>query len=76
MRPLEGASRVKLPTWTEHSDFVNPFEFLAFLEMVRGLGPFDVMLEAKARDLALLALRADAARFAPQQAPDLAVFLT
>jgi len=71
MRPLEGASRVKLPTWTEHSDFVNPFEFLAFLEMARSLGPFDVMLEAKARDLALLALRADVARFAPQQAASL-----
>ncbi len=65
MRPLEGSSRVKLPTWTEHSDFVNPFEFLAFLEIAKDLGPFDIMLEAKARDLALLALREDMRRFAP-----------
>jgi len=71
MRPLEGSSRVKLPTWTEHSDFVNPFEFLAFLEMSKSLGPFDIMLEAKARDLALLALRADMMRFAPELAANL-----
>lgn len=71
MRTLEGSSRIKRPTWTEHSDFVNPFEFLSFLEMARGLKPFDIMIEAKARDLALLALREDVQRFAPHLADEL-----
>jgi UV DNA damage endonuclease len=57
-----------MPTWTEHSDFINPFEFIAFLRMAQDLRPFDVMLEAKARDLALLKLREDLHRFAPDLA--------
>jgi UV DNA damage endonuclease len=73
MRPLAGGStpgagRIKLPTWTEHADFVNPFEFIAFARDVADLLPFDVMLEAKARDLALLQLRDDLLRFAPDLA--------
>ncbi len=68
MRPLEGTGRVKMPTWTEHSDLVNPFELIAFMRMAEGLPPFDVMLEAKARDLAVLKLREDLARFAPELA--------
>lgn len=62
MRRMEGTSRLKTPSWTEHSDFVNPFAFIAF---ARQLDRCDVMLEAKARDLALLQLRRDVARFAP-----------
>jgi UV damage repair endonuclease len=46
--------------------FVNPFEFIAFLDAARGLPPFDVMLEAKAADLALLRLRDDLRRYAPE----------
>jgi len=68
MRPLEGAGRVKVPTWTEHSDLVNPFEFIAFMRMAEGLRAFDVMVESKARDLAVLKLREDLARFAPDLA--------
>ncbi|MHB0858584.1 MAG: UV DNA damage repair endonuclease UvsE [Anaerolineae bacterium] len=68
MRPLEGSGRIKMPTWTEHSDFANPFEFIAFLRLAEGLRPFDVMLESKARDLALLKLREDLMRFAPDLA--------
>ena len=64
----EGA-RIKLPTWTEHSDFVNPFEFIAFMREMAGLPPLDIMLESKARDLALLKLREDLQRFAPDWAP-------
>jgi UV DNA damage endonuclease len=42
--------------WTSHADFVDPFEFERFLE--RGaVRPFDVMLEAKAKDLAVIALQ-------------------
>lgn len=63
-----GEGRVKMPSWTEHADCVNPFEFVRFLERAEGLPPFDIMLEAKARDLALLRLRQDLARYAPEWA--------
>ena len=66
LRPTAAGARVKMPTWTEHSDLVNPFAFIAFLRQTAGLRPFDVMLEAKARDLAVLKLRADLQRFAPE----------
>lgn len=62
------SQRIKVPTWTEHADYVNPFEFIAFLKSVAGLPTFDVMLEAKARDLALIQLRHDLQRFAPELA--------
>jgi len=68
LRPTAAGGRVKMPTWTEHSDLVNPFEFVAFLRQTAGLRPFDVMLEAKARDLAVLKLREDIRRFAPEWA--------
>jgi UV DNA damage endonuclease len=67
MRTLEGSSRIKVPTWTEHSDFVNPFDFMAFMSLAAGM-IFDVMLESKARDLALLKLREDLCRFSPDLA--------
>lgn len=53
------------PLWTGHADFVNPFEFITFLRQAEGLA-FDVMLEAKSKDLALLRLRRDLARYAPE----------
>jgi UV DNA damage endonuclease len=53
------------PVWTGHADFVNPFEFATFMRMVEAAGDFDVMLEAKAKDLALLRLRRDLPRYAP-----------
>lgn len=68
MRRLPGSSRTKAPTWTEHSDFVNPFEFIRFLRVTEGVRLFDIMLECKARDLALLKLREDVAAFAPELA--------
>lgn len=55
------------PIWTGHADFVNPFEFATFMRDVAGLD-FDVMLEAKTKDLALLRLRGDLARYAPDVA--------
>jgi len=60
-----GSLRLKIPSWTEHSDFVNPFAFAAFTRLVQQIGEADVMLEAKARDLAWLKLRQDLERFAP-----------
>ena len=53
------------PRPTQHADFIDPFAFIAFLRQVQGLRDFDVMLEAKAKDVALLRLRDDLDRFAP-----------
>ena len=55
------------PVWTGHADFCNPFEFSTFMRDVAGL-EFDVMLEAKAKDLALVRLRPDLVRYAPDVA--------
>jgi UV DNA damage endonuclease len=73
MRTLErkdshtGGKRMVLrpPRPTQHADFIDPFAFIAFLRQAQGLRDFDVMLEAKAKDLALLRLRDDLRRFAP-----------
>lgn len=47
------------------ADYVNPFEFLYFLEKADGLRPSDVMVEAKAKDLAARKLRADLVKYGP-----------
>jgi UV DNA damage endonuclease len=60
--------QVLAPRHGQHADFINVFEFAAFLEGAHGLSPFDVILEAKAADLALLRLREDLWRFAPEVA--------
>lgn len=52
------------PVWTGHADFCNPFEFVGFMRLAEGLD-FDVMLESKAKDLALIRLRLDMVRYAP-----------
>ena len=56
------------PQWTEHADFVNPFEFASFARLLSEAGDVYVMLEAKAKDLAVLRLRADLKRYAPDLA--------
>lgn len=61
-----GVSRMG-PVWTNHADFCNPFEFITFMRIAQGL-EFDVMLEAKAKDLALLRLRSDLVNYAPHVA--------
>jgi UV DNA damage endonuclease len=62
--------RTRMPQPTQHADVVDPFGFADFLRAAwsAGLGDFDVMLEVKAGDLALLRLREDMARFAPDVA--------
>jgi UV DNA damage endonuclease len=62
------------PLPNQHSDFINPFEFMDLMRMTQRmhLRPFDIMLEAKAHDLALLRLREQLARFAPQFANQIA----
>ncbi len=55
------------PVNTGHADFCNPFEFATFMRVAEGL-EFDVMLEAKVKDLALIRLRPDLLRYAPDVA--------
>lgn len=68
---VKSTSRIKTvllpPVWTGHADFANPFEFATFMRDAVGLD-FDVMLEAKSKDLSLLRLRADLFRYAPDVA--------
>ena len=65
------APTVRQTRWAYHADYVNPFEFIDFMRTVAGLPEFDVMLEVRAKDLALLQLRDDLKRFAPDLAePD------
>ena len=69
--PVKAGARVKTvllpPVWTGHADFANPFEFATFLRLAEGL-EFDVMLEGKSKDISLIRLRADLARYAPDVA--------
>jgi UV DNA damage endonuclease len=58
-----------LPPRTAHADLVDPFAFDRFLrEVVRGAN-VDVMLEAKAKDLALLRLRDELAALRASRGP-------
>jgi UV DNA damage endonuclease len=47
-----------------HADLINPWEFAAFVRAAAGARDFDVMIEAKAGDIALLRLRKDLLRYA------------
>ena len=49
--------RVVLPQLRAHADLIDPIGFEAFLRSAPAGRDFDVMLEAKAKDLALLRLR-------------------
>jgi UV DNA damage endonuclease len=60
------------PVWTGHADYNNPFETIPFLRSIAHLNT-DIMLESKSKDLALLRLRADIARFAPDLATRYAI---
>ncbi len=60
------------PLLTGHADYNNPFEFVTMMRQLEGL-EFDVMLESKAKDLALLRLRSDLARIAPDVAARFAI---
>src|SRR5690606_29804433 len=59
-RPVtrRGVPTLAPPLLRQHADYVDPWTFAEFVAPVRS-APFDVMLEAKAKDLALLKLRAD-----------------
>jgi UV DNA damage endonuclease len=49
--------RIVLPQLRAHADLVDPIGFEHFLRRAAGTRDFDVMLEAKAKDLALLRVR-------------------
>jgi UV DNA damage endonuclease len=54
----ERKGKVVLPPLRAHADLIDPMVFERFMaETAAGLRDFDVMLEAKAKDLALLRLR-------------------
>lgn len=55
------------PIWTGHADYNNPFETITFLRAIQHV-EVDVMLESKAKDLSLIRLRNDMARYAPDLA--------
>lgn len=65
-----GRRTLVAPLPNQHSDFIHPFEFIDLLRVARatGLRPFDIMLEAKGKDLALLRLREQIGQFAPELA--------
>ncbi len=60
-----GDSRILPPRPGQHADFIVVHDAIALLEASRGLPPFDLMLEAKAGDLALFRLRHELAQYAP-----------
>jgi UV DNA damage endonuclease len=66
--PSGGHPQPPLPN--QHSDFLDPFGFIDLVQLAQRLRvrSFDVMLEAKANDLALLRLREQVAHFAPELA--------
>lgn len=57
------------PIWTGHADYINPFEFITFLRGTAAMPEFDVMLESKMKDVALIRLREDIRRYGPDLAP-------
>ncbi len=65
-----GEARMQMPLPNQHSDFLHPFEFIDLLQkaVAARLRPFDVMLEAKAKDVALLRLREQIRNYAPDLA--------
>ncbi len=60
------------PIWTGHADYNNPFETITFLRSIQHIDT-DVMLESKSKDLSLIRLRNDMARYAPDLAARYAV---
>lgn len=58
---------MRAPRPHQHADFIDPFQFMDFVRKVKtiDLPEFDFMLEAKAKDLAVLHLREHLARLAP-----------
>jgi UV DNA damage endonuclease len=56
---------LRQPRLSQHADLIDPFAFIQFLRSVQTNRDFDVMLECKAQDVALLRLRRQLCRLAP-----------
>lgn len=56
------------PLWTGHADYNDPFAFIELMRKYPADAAFDIMLEAKSKDLAVRRLRADLQRYAPDVA--------
>jgi UV DNA damage endonuclease len=63
---------LRAPRPHQHADFIDPFQFIDFVRDARrrALPEFDVILEAKAKDLALIHLRENLTRFASDIVPE------
>ena len=59
------------PLVGQHADYIDPVEFAAYLASVRDI-PFDIMLEAKEKDHAVLKLRDDLRTLRASQQPQTA----
>lgn len=59
--------RSRSPDWASHAEFADPFAFIAFYRPLVDLAP-DVILEGKAKDIAVDQLRRDLVRYAPDLA--------
>ncbi len=59
------------PLWNQHSDFIHPYDAIALLTALNGREA-DVMVEARASDIAVLRLQQDLWRFAPELAAQVA----
>jgi len=59
--------KARAPNWSSHAEFAEPFAFIAFYRAIAELAP-DVILEAKAKDVAVLQLYRDLVRYAPDLA--------
>ncbi len=57
-------TKLRSPLSKAHADFIDPMEFVLFWEAAQAstARPFDIMLEAKAKDVALLRLRRELER--------------
>jgi UV DNA damage endonuclease len=54
------------PRPSHHADLIDPFPLIDLLRTMQDERDFDIMLECKAKDLALLRLRKHLAQFAPE----------
>jgi UV DNA damage endonuclease len=65
-QPGEQGPGYRLPRLTQHADLIDPFGFVDLLDRASHLNrDFDVMLECKAKDVALVRLREQLTRLAP-----------
>lgn len=61
LQDREAGKSLRGSRWTGYADFCNPFEFANIMRTAESL-KFEVMLESKAKDLALIHLRPEMLR--------------